>query len=157
MCTDWLVRTFLPLWFDAAGADRRGRRARGVAVDRVGPQRTTIAVVAAAGMAARAVSDYAWSDLDWASLPGDGRADHPITGDFFPFLWPDLTTDYDFDMFGHGAAVRSWGGVQLGQVGRRAGCVGPARRAASGGVGRRPCQGVGVGLPRGRRRRRGWA
>ena len=27
MCTDWLVRTYLPLWFDAAG-HRRGRRNR---------------------------------------------------------------------------------------------------------------------------------
>ncbi len=99
MCTDWLVRTFLPLWFDAAGmTDEADELAALPSIVSALDADETIAVVAAAGMAARAVSDYAWSDLDWASLPGDGRADHPITGDFFPFLWPDLTTDYDFDM-----------------------------------------------------------
>lgn len=99
MCTDWLVRTFLPLWFDAAGmADEADELAAlpAIATGTLDADET-IAVVAAAGIAARAVADYAWSDLDWASLPGDGRADHPITGEFFPFLWPDLTTDYDHD------------------------------------------------------------
>ena len=44
------------------------------------------------------MSNYAWSDLDWASLPGDGRADHPLTGDFFPELWPSLVADTDHDI-----------------------------------------------------------
>ena len=100
MCTDWLVRTFLPLWFDAAGmADEADELAALPAIaSGTLDANETIAVIAAAGIAARAVSDYAWADLDWASLPGDGRADHPITGEFFPFLWPDLTDDYDFAM-----------------------------------------------------------
>ena len=100
MATDWLVRTFLPLWFDAAGMTDEADELAALPAIAVGTLDAdeTIAVIAAAGMAARAVADYAWSDLDWASLPGDGRADHPITGEFFPFLWPDLTTDYDHEM-----------------------------------------------------------
>lgn len=96
MCTDWLIRTYLPLWFDAAGMpDEADELAALPSIVSALDADETIAVVAAAGMAARAVSDYAWADLDWASLPGDGRADHPITGDFFPFLWPDLVADTD--------------------------------------------------------------
>lgn len=97
MCTDWLVRTFLPLWFDAAGmTDEADELAALPSIVSALDADETIAVVAASGMAARAVADYAWKDLDWASLPGDGRADHPITGDFFPFLWPDLVADTDY-------------------------------------------------------------
>ena len=96
MCTDWLVRTYLPLWFDAAGmGDEADELAALPSIVSALDADETIAVIAAAGMAARAVADYAWADLDWASLPGDGRADHPITGDFFPFLWPDLVADTD--------------------------------------------------------------
>lgn len=96
MCTDWLVRTYLPLWFNAAGmADEADELAALPSIVSALDADETIAVIAAAGMAARAVADYAWKDLDWASLPGDGRADHPITGDFFPFLWPDLVADTD--------------------------------------------------------------
>lgn len=96
MCTDWLIRTYLPLWFDAAGmADEAAELAALPSIVSALDADETIAVVAAAGVAARAVSDYAWADLDWASLPGDGRADHPITGEFFPFLWPDLVADTD--------------------------------------------------------------
>ena len=159
MCTDWLVRTFLPLWFDAAGMTDEADAAALPSIVSALNADETIAVVAAAGMAARAVSDYAWSDLDWASLPGDGRADHPITGDFFPFLWPDPTTDYDFDMLDTAQRCARGAAYSSGRVGRRAGCVGRgASGGEGGGVGRgRPCQGVGVGTPRGRRRRRGWA
>lgn len=96
MCTDWLVRTYLPLWFAAAGmTDEADELAALPSIVSALDADETIAVLAAAGMAARAVSDYAWADLDWSSLPGDGRADHPITGDFFPFLWPDLVADTD--------------------------------------------------------------
>lgn len=98
MCTDWLVRTFLPLWFNAAGMTDEADELAALPAIATGTLDAdeTIAVVAAAGIAARAVADYAWKDLDWASLPGDGRADHPITGDFFPFLWPDLVADTDY-------------------------------------------------------------
>lgn len=97
LCTNWLVRTYLPLWFDAAGMSDEADELAALPAIAAGTLDAdeTIAVIAAAGMAARAVAEYAWADLDWASLPGDGRADHPITGDFFPYLWPDLTTDYD--------------------------------------------------------------
>lgn len=97
MCTDWLVRVFLPLWFDAAGMPDEADELAALPAIATGTLDAdeTIAVIAAAGMAARAVTDYAWADLDWASLPGDGRADHPITGEFFPFLWPDLVADTD--------------------------------------------------------------
>lgn len=98
LCTNWLVRTYLPLWFDAAGMSDEADELAALPAIAAGTLDAdeTIAVIAAAGMAARAVAEYAWADLDWASLPGDGRADHPITGDFFPYLRPDLTTDYDF-------------------------------------------------------------
>ena len=97
MCTDWLVRTFLPIWFNAAGMTDEADELAALPAIATGTLDAdeTIAVVAAAGMTARAVADYAWSDLDWASLPGDGRADHPLTGEYFPFLWPDLVADYD--------------------------------------------------------------
>lgn len=97
MCTDWLVRVFLPLWFNAAGMTDEADELAALPAIASGTLDAdeTIAVIAASGMAARAVSNYAWADLDWASLPGDGRADHPITGDFFPYLWPDLVADTD--------------------------------------------------------------
>ena len=98
MCTDWLVRTFLPLWFNAAGMTDEADELAALPAIAAGTLDAdeTIAVIAAAGVTARAVSDYAWADLDWASLPGDGRVDHPITGDFFPALWPDLVADTDY-------------------------------------------------------------
>ena len=99
MCTDWLVRTYLPLWFDAAGLTDEADELAALPAIATGTVdvEETIAVIAASGMVARAVSNYAWSDLDWASLPGDGRADHPLTGDFFPELWPSLVADTDHD------------------------------------------------------------
>ncbi len=97
MCTDWLVRTYLPYWFNAAGLTDEADELAALPAIATGTVdvEETIAVIAASGMVARAVSNYAWSDLDWASLPGDGRADHPLTGDFFPELWPSLVADTD--------------------------------------------------------------
>ena len=53
MCTDWLVRTYLPLWFDAAGPPTRptNRRAAAIATGTVDVEET-IAVIAASGMVA---------------------------------------------------------------------------------------------------------
>lgn len=117
MCTDWLVRTYLPFWFNAAGLTDEADELAALPAIATGTVDVdeTVAVIAASGMVARAVSNYAWSDLDWASLPGDGRADHPLTGAFFPHLWPDLVADTDHDTLllaqrcSHGAGYDSLG------------------------------------------------
>ena len=97
LSTNWLIRTYLPSWLDIAGLTDEAdvlQALPAIAVGTVDDEETE-AALSMAGTVARAVSDYNWSDQDWVTLPGDGRVDYPIAGDYFPKLWPDLVADTD--------------------------------------------------------------
>jgi hypothetical protein len=99
LSTNWLIRTYVPLWLDLAGLTEEADELQALPAIASGTMdaEETEAVLSMAGTVARAVADYNWSDQDWVTLPGDGRVDFPIAGDYFEHLWPDLTTDHDFE------------------------------------------------------------
>ncbi len=101
LATDWLVRTYVPAWLDVAGMTDEAdilQALPAIASGTMDADETEVAL-SAAGTVAKAVSDYNWSDSDWCTLPGDGRVDYPVAGDYFHYLWPDLVADTDHDTF----------------------------------------------------------
>ena len=99
LATDWLIRTYCPAWLDVAGMTDEAdilQALPAIASGTMDADETEVAL-SAAGTVAKAVSDYNWSDSDWCTLPGDGRVDYPIAGDYFHYLWPDLVADTDHD------------------------------------------------------------
>ena len=99
LATDWLIRTYCPAWLDVAGMTDEAdilQALPAIASGTMDAEETEVAL-SAAGTVAKAVSDYNWSDSDWCTLPGDGRVDYPIAGDYFHHLWPDLVADTDHD------------------------------------------------------------
>ena len=101
LATDWLIRTYCPAWLDVAGMTDEAdilQALPAIASGTMDAEETEVAL-SAVGTVAKAVSDYNWSDSDWCTLPGDGRVDYPIAGDYFHYLWPDLVADTDHDTF----------------------------------------------------------
>lgn len=99
LATNWLIRTYVPAWLDVAGMTDEAdilQALPAIASGTMDADETEVAL-SAAGTVAKAVSDYNWSDSDWCTLPGDGRVDYPIAGDYFHYLWPDLVADTDHD------------------------------------------------------------
>jgi hypothetical protein len=99
LATNWLIRTYCPAWLDVAGMTDEAdilQALPAIASGTMDADETEVAL-SAAGTVAKAVSDYNWSDSDWCTLPGDGRVDYPIAGDYFHYLWPDLVADTDHD------------------------------------------------------------
>ena len=129
LSTNWLIRTYLPAWLDVAGLTDEAdvlRALPAIAAGTVDDEETE-AALSMAGTVARAVSDYNWSDQDWVTLPGDGRVDYPIAGDYFFKLWPDLVADTDhatlelaqrcsrgagYDSVGADAGQAAWDGAR---------------------------------------------
>ena len=99
LATNWLIRTYCPAWLDVAGMTDEAdilQALPAIASGTMDADETEVAL-SAAGTVAKAVSDYNWSDSDWCTLPGDGRVDYPIAGDYLHYLWPDLVADTDHD------------------------------------------------------------
>ena len=129
LSTNWLIRTYLPAWLDVAGLTDEAdvlQALPAIAAGTVDDEETE-AALSMAGTVARAVSDYNWTDADWVTLPGDGRVDYPIAGDYFPSLWPDLVADTDhatlelaqrcsrgagYDSVGADAGQAAWDGAR---------------------------------------------
>lgn len=129
LATDWLVRTYVPAWLDVAGMTDEAdilQALPAIASGTMDAEETEVAL-SAAGTVAKAVSDYNWSDSDWCTMPGDGRVDYPIAGDYFHYLWPDLVADTDhatlelalrcargagWDSLGNDAGQVAWDGAR---------------------------------------------